>query len=971
MSDGGRSPSHASTEELNTTVVIRAPPASLPLLDDGAVGQRPPSAQGKATKCSLPSPSSLAPPAPGEEDLSQQRSRHRSITRVLANSARKSGQLNAAAAFTNETVAESVSSVTNAAEVQMVADLSELYHAPHSLLQARQHARTSDETCAELRRRCQDLETEKLTLRLELQEMLERLHVRQAQTEELRRDATGAKLAVLSLTAERDQLSSNVQEAWDRVAELSDALRRQEIEMRSLQTDITAARHSEERALQQHSHVEQQLRVVQEQLRVRHADELARGTAQQRLSAALQSALERVAGLLGNVIYDYQQSLAYDSLSREEGTASGVLACIAEHAEAGLTKAASTKSDAGGIPHVVLFSADSHSASAPAANALMETPLRQGGSAAENARAHAEDALHCAEAAVFGKVWGTEGLSPPLVSASRDEASEAQTSAGADLAAATRPERHHPSRPSSHQALMQNHRPSISQDATGGAEAAPQISAATTLTDEASLRTALTPLLLALKHVATVLSSVRHQRRRWAADAAHFKQCYEEAQRQLEAARHMSASQESMVEVSRGRIGALQRRVEEADAALLECRREEAHRRGRLAQTLKCSEDWGLIQHSVELLQVRLRELSKDLRQLQEQRLAASAVDAERMKQTACDAAAEVRYQELHQQYCALKDLKSTWPAASRGLPPLQSSEALERMRAPLAPSTVQSFSSSPTPPPLSLPLEHKAVSVLLGSPTVVANAAAPVAEQSRSSSVWRHPSRMTPAMASTSRGLSEEGTENPDVPPTHKEGDVRGGVSGTPLRESASASPAEANSKPSTLVQWRAGQTPSPSASVPASPSLFITATEVEGPVHAYTRVAEPPLSVDAPAINGISCLPKGPSSTAARPHTSVRAPDAERMLPASPYRDPCRSLSSASASYAAPSPPCTTTPCANSGVIISPYARRPYRGKDMSRGAIDGAADYSSIFATEVLHVIEALDRRVSGALNRTQHA
>ncbi|KAG5500848.1 hypothetical protein JIQ42_04874 [Leishmania sp. Namibia] len=973
MSDSGRSSSPTSTEERDITVVIRAPP----LHNDWAAGQHPSPVQATATKCSSLSPSCLTSPTPGAAELSQYRSRHCSITRVPAHSTHASRQSNAAAEVAKGTVAEAVSPVDITAEVQMVAELkSELYHASRSLLQARQKARASDETCAELRRRCQDLETEKQALRLELHEVQERLQVRQAQTEEQRRDAAEAKLIVLSLTAERDELSNKVQDAWDRVAELSAALRRQETEIQSLHTDITAAQHCKELAQQQHSHVEQQLRVAQEQLRMHEADEHARGAGRQRLLATLQSALERISGLLSNVAYDYQRSLVYDSQVREEGAASGVFARIAEHAKAGFTDAASAKSDAGNTPHVVLFSADSHPASAPGDNTLMETqPLRQGGSTSESARVHAEDALHSAESAVLGGLWGTEGLSPPLAAHTQDESSEVHTSTGADLTAATPPERLPLSRPSTRQALVQSRRPSMSRDGGRRAEAASQISATTTLADEASLRTALTPLLLALKHVATMLSNVRHERRRWVTEATRFKQRYEEAQRQLEAARLTSASQESQAEVSRGRIGALQRRVEQAEAALLECRQEEMHRRGSLAQTLKCSEDWGLIQHSAELLQVRLSELSKDLQQVQEQRQVASAVSVERMKQTACEAAAEKRYQQLEEQYCTLKQwVALAWPAASGESPQLQSSEVRARIRAPVAPSAVQSLSSHP-PPPLSPPAGRGAVSAPLGSFSTPANASVPVAEQSRSPPAGLRRSFTPPSTAFTSRRRSGEETKSAEVSPAQKDGDVRGCGTGTPLRETASSS-AEANSKSSTLAQPRARRVSSPSASA----SFSTIAAEVEGRVHACPLAADALPKADASAVSRISRPPhrttppstayssplNGPSSAAVRSLTNARAYNAERMPLASPYRDGGRSWSSASAPYVAPSPPSSPAPCVSSGVVISPYTR-----EDQGRGVVDGAVDYSSMFATEVLHVIEALDRRVSGALDRALHA
>ncbi|CAG9574678.1 conserved hypothetical protein [Leishmania major strain Friedlin] len=865
----------------------------------------------------------------------------------------------------------------------MVAELkSELRHVSRSLVQARQQARMSEETCAELRRRCQGLETEKQGLRLELQEAQVRLQARQTQTEEQRREAAEAKLTVLSLTAERDELAAKVQEAWDRVAELSAELRRQETEMQRLQTGITAAQHSKELAMQQHSHVEQQLRILQEQLRAHETDKHASAAARQRLSAALQRALERLAELLSNVAYDYQRSLACESRGNEEGTASEMFARVTANGEADPDEAASTQSHAGSIPHVVLFPANSHSTSAPTEQALMGTrPLQRRGSSNESARAHAENVLHSAEAAVLGDLWGAEGLSQPSSASLHDGLSKVPASASADPAAVTPPERRPPSPSSSRQALVQSYRPSTSEDAAGIAEATSQLSAITTLADEASLRTALTPLLLALKHVATMLGNVRHERRRWVAEAMHFRQCYEEVQHRLEAAQHVSASQESQAEVSRTHMGALQRRVEQAEAALLEFLSEDMRRRGSLAQTLKCAEDWALIQHSVELLQVRHSELSKDLQLLQEQRQAASAVGIERMEQAACAAAAEVRYQQLNQQYRALKELvEATWSRASGDLPQMKSSERCAGSDTPVAPPTAQTLSSPPPLPPSS---GHGAASAPLDALPTAANADAPVAAQSRSSSTLLHCTSMAPTTVSTSHQRGEKETRDPDVSPTHKDGSVRGGEASTAPSETASALSAVANGKTSTRVQPCVGQTSSQLAC--SFPSSLPTTVEVENRVHAHASAPAPLPRTGAPAINGFAGPSRfatppntayvdplsGPSSTAARPLMGDSAYDAERILLASHHRGQGRSWSSVVAAYPAPSPPSSSTArCASSDVVSPPGLRRSYVSEDTERGVANGAVDYSSMFTSEVLQVIEALDRRVSGALDRTLH-
>nr|CAJ2474361.1 unnamed protein product [Leishmania braziliensis] len=861
----------------------------------------------------------------------------------------------------------------------MVADLkSELYHVTRSLVQARQLARTSDETCAELRRRCQGLEIDKQELQRALQESQERLQARQAQTEEQRRDAAKAKLALLSLTAERDELSAKVQEAWDRVAELSAALRQREDEMQRLQTDITAAQHSNELTVQQHSQVEHQLRILQEQLRMHQVDEHASTTSRQRLSAALQSALERLAGLLSNVAYDYQQSLAYESQDREEAIASGMFACITPHTKAARDKIASTEHHADSTPHVVLFPANSHSASTPTEYTLMETqPLRWDASAGESTRVRAESILHSAEAEVLGDLWRTERLSPSLSAPSQNGLNKVPANTCHDPAAITPPQRCPPSPFSPRQGLVQSHPLSTSQDAVGRTEAASQLSAIVAVADEASLRTALTPLLLALKHVAAMLSNVRHERRRWVAEATHFKQRYEEMQHQLEAAQHAFVSQENQAEVSRGCIGALQRRVEQAEAALLECRNEDMRRRERLAQTLKCAEDWALIQHSVELLQVRESELSKDLQQLQEQRQATSAVSVECVEPAACEAPAEVRYQQLNQQYRTLKEWAGTaWSAASRELPQPQSSECHARIGTPAAPSTVQSSLSLPPPLPPQPPAGHEAVSAPLGSPPTSTNAAVPVAEQSHSPLTSLYRSLIPPATVSVSHRCSE-GVRDPDVSPTHTSKDVCGGDAGTALRKGASASPTVANGKRNTLVQLRAGQT--------SSPPPFTTSAETESHTYARAYAQAPFPYANAPAINGVSGPPRsttppntvypvplnGLSSTTARPGKGGSACNAQSMLLASVDRDQGHSWPSVSATHVAPSPPQSSTGhYAISSAITSHDVHRPYVSEDTDLGAVDGAVDYSSMFATEVLHVIEALDRRVSGALDRTPH-
>ncbi|GET89046.1 hypothetical protein, conserved [Leishmania tarentolae] len=983
MSAGGRSSSHSSGVVEDTTVVIQAPPPSSEC--DGWPSEKRllPAQATTPEDASLPSSCSTSPKS-GAAETSQHRSRQWTSTQVPALSARISRQCDAAVAVVPGTVTEAALPIGATADVQVVAELkSELYHMSRNLVQARQQVRTSEEACAELRRRCQTLETEKLGLQLGLQEAQQRLQARQAQTEEQRREAAEAKLTVLSLTAERDELSAKVQEAWDRAAELSAALRRQETEMQRLQEGSRAAQHSKDLTVQQHLHVEQQLRILQEQLRMHEVSEHTSAAAHQRLSAALQRALERLARLLSNVAYDYQRSLAYESQDNEEGTASEMFARVVTNGKTAGDEVTRTKNHADSIPHIVLFPANSHSPSALTEKAVVETqPFCQSGSANESARVHAESALHSAEAAVLGDLWGAEQLPWTLSAPSHDELSAVPGSTSAGSAAVTPPERRPPSPASSRHALVQSHRPNMTKDAPLKAEVASQLSTITTLADEASLRTALTPLLLALKHVAAMLSSVRNERRRWVAETMHFKQCYEEVQHHLEASQHLSASHERQVEEARAHIGALKCRVEHAEAALLECRNDDMRRRGSLAQTLKCAEDWALIQHSVGLLQVRHSELSKDIEQLQKQLQAASAVGVERMEQAVCAAAAEVRYQQLNQPYRTLKEsVETTWSAGSYDFPKAQSGEHGASTDTPVAPPAVDSLSSSP---PLPSPAGHGATSAPLVAPPITGNAAAAGEEKYRSPSMMPHCTSMALATVSTSPQHREKEVRDPGVSSPYKDGGVREGDISTAPQETMSASSAVANGKTKALGQPRVEQISSPSVSSPPSP--FITSAKVENRVHDHTYDLAHPPHASAPAINGGSRSPRfraspstayptslsAPSSTTLEPPMHGSAYEAERIPLASHHHDQGRSWSSVSAPHIAPSPPPSSTArYASSDVVTSPDLRRSYGSEATDRGVVNGAVDYSSMFATEVLQVIEALDRRVSGALDRSLHA
>ncbi|KAG5503539.1 hypothetical protein JKF63_05679 [Porcisia hertigi] len=962
MSDPGRSLSHPSSEESDTTVVIQAPPT---LPNDFAAEQCQPPVRVTAVKYSLLSSSSSPPPTAGTSERSQHHhSQDQPTTRESTRTTHTSLQVDTAAVVTNGP-ATSVVSTTADAEVMTVSELkNELYRVTHSLVQARQQARMSNEMCAELRQRCQGQEAEKQALRLELQESQERLRACQARTEEQRRSAAEAKLTVLSLTAERDELSAKVQEAWDRVAELSTALRRQEAAMQSLQMDITHAGHSKELIVQENSHLEQQLRVVQEQLSVHQVSEQANDVARQRLSVALQRALGRVAELLSNVAYDYQQSLLYEGLDAEDAASSDMPVSNDAHVKEVRHEITSTKSRTGDAPHVVLFPANSRSISATTETALMETqPLQRGGPTNGSACVYAENVLHSAETVILGDLWSAARLLPRSSAPLRDGSAEAPVGADADPGTATPPERRPPLSSSLRQGLVQSHHQRASPDAAVGAEVPSSSSSATILADEASMRTALTPLLLGLKHVAAMLSNMRHERRRWVAKAVHFKQCYEGAQRQLEAAQHVSESEENQAEVLRGRVEALQLRAEQANAALLECRQDDMRRLGNLAHTLKCAEDWALVQHSVELLQVRQSELRKDLQQLREQRQIGTPMGTEHAEKSVHGAAAaEDRYQQLLKQYLTLQEwVEAVRPAASHGSPQLQS----------------LSSQWKPPPPP---PAEHGAVPApAVCTPANTTGAVAPVGEQSRSSSTCLHCSFVPPEAVSASHRCSEKETRDPDAPLAHNKQGMHGGGASPAPRETASASPAAANGSASTSDQQCVGHTSA--LSTPRTPTEPVKTDD-----RVHTCAPALPLRAGGPTTTTEATdLPRfitprsttypvpldGPSATAARQLISSSAGDTEHMLLASLRRDQGRSWPTASALSVTPSHPSSTRRYPSSGSVTSPKDRRHYANGDADRGGTGSAMGYSSMFAAEVLHVIEALDRRVSGALDRSPHA
>lgn len=430
----------------------------------------------------------------------------------------------------------------------MVADLKgELLHATRQLTQARQQVRASEETCGELRERCQGLEVEKQTLTLELQDAQERLQARQSRLDDHRRDAADAKLRVVSLTAERDELANKVQEAWDHIANLNAVLRTRDEEVARMEAEVRSTRHAADLVVQQRTTMESELRLLQttvkESSEDRHADAVASG----RLTTSLQTAVQRVADVLCRAACDYQQSVVEGG----EWVPSLLTAFATHHrAERG---GGGNGGSSGGPPHVVLSPA-----SLPA---IAHTPR---GTSAESARLQAESLLHNAEALVW-----EEAADAPATPASK-----------------------HP-----HALVEPRHEASVSQ--------------------EPVVHAALAPLLLAMKQVAAMLSTVRHAQSRVTAEAAHYRARYEEVQGQLEAVQRSVSLRETEDSAARLRTRHLQQQVEAVEAKLRQCKQDDTQRRAALAAVLRCREDWALIQHSVERLLVRHGELQKDMAQLQ------------------------------------------------------------------------------------------------------------------------------------------------------------------------------------------------------------------------------------------------------------------------------------------------------------------------------------------------------------------
>ncbi|KAK7197041.1 hypothetical protein NESM_000648000 [Novymonas esmeraldas] len=782
MSDGSGAASHSSADDAGTTVFIHAPPP--PLLRGGG------SAEPCTSSAEVPAAPHASPAPPAAATSS-----------VIVSAA----------------VEEDASRATGLQ--------GNLYHSSLSLTQTRQQALASDEMCAELRRRCHGLEGETLALRLELQEAQERLAARQTRLEEQRRDAAEAKLALLSVTAERDELTTKVQEVWDRVAELSAALRQQEGETQRLQVALTTAQHGTDLAAQQHSQLERQLHLADERLHVQEAAERTSGAARQRRSVALQRALERVAGLLSEVAVDYQRSLAYDD-------GDGVNDALATSTTARITVSAARDR---GAPHVVLSPAAAPPASTPVEHALTEARQQRGSSAAAAA---AEEALFGAEAAVLVNLWGGSGGTPQSPSGS-----------------------------------------------PGAAE-------------EAHLRTALAPLLLALKHVAAMLSCVRHERHRRAVEVAHWKQHCAEAQQRLEAAQAALLAQESTAESLRGRAAALERRTEVAEATALELSIADARRRGSLAQALKCAEDWSLILHTVEVLQVRGSELSKDVEHLQHARRHDS-----RHAATATDAAGAVPAETVRDSLAQWRPGVGPAHVGSHEPPPRGghgvSTHKLGAEATPPAPP-------APPPPPPSEPLEQP--------PSVPA----PTQRRGRNGVAAR---QTAPTHVTTVAEVRESATVHTPPPP--------------PLHHRPPTSPTRSSASSSTTT------------TTTTSSAVAVGSPQTHSRVYAAAPRLTTPVSATYPAPQ------RSLSSSASWARPGGGADDVERTLLASLHRDHSRAWPGGAAATRVAGP---------SGVVTSPEARRRYAGED---------ADYSSAFAAEVLHVIESLDRRVSGALQRPPHA
>lgn len=834
--------------------------------------------QEQAFPSATPASRGTSPSPKGEQkdtSMSYQRSTASHITVSTSRSVHVSAGARDGVAASSSAAPADVSAPTTPPELQMVADLkSELFHASRQLAHARQQARTQEEACGELRQQCQGLDVEKQTLTLQLQEAQDRLQARQIRLDEHRREAAVASLRVVSLTAERDELAVKMQEAWDRVAELSDVLRSRDAEVAKLQAENVEARHAKELAMRQQADLESQLRLAQEERRTGDADARAQEAARERLTSSLNEAAQRLAGVLSDVAYDYQQSLV--DPHREDGAQLLRITddCCNDDDGGDAGNGNAAQGEGGNRPrppHVVLSPAD-HAASAAA------TPRRT----AEAARLHAEALLRNADAAVWGDAWAAyDDATPPATSArpstsfgneNENDVHQRESGEGGTTTASTPPSC---ASPFSAQQTSLQRRFSISPT---GVRPASQEPSATALSEQVFVRAALTPIVVAMKHVAAMLATVRHEHRRTAAEAAHFHARYTDVQQQLEAAQLTLRAQETQAGVSRGQLKQLQQQATEAEEALHQCRADDAQRRAALAGALRCREDWALIQHAVERLLVQQSELQKDLAQEQRAHKEAREIalvtgqwPVSRVVNSPEEATADVVRDNEQDRKQPVDTPNSA--SASRS----------ERLDSGVAVSSSRPRQSSQAPPPL--------------SPTP------PSATTASPSSVLQF------SGDSTACSNSNNTVTFAPVEPYH-------GFSSKPLVSHAYSAPLPVTPSPSSFHSPSSFQ----------HPALSSGATERQRPLHSLyggPNETSPPPPPPGQSSSPPS-LPVAPS-VAAKAHPAVNAVHAG------------------------------TTLRNGSGLLAS----------DVSDNG--GGGGQSSMFAVEVLQVIEALDRRVSGALHR----
>ncbi|KPI84372.1 hypothetical protein ABL78_6579 [Leptomonas seymouri] len=816
-------------------------------------------------------------------------------------------------------------------ELQMVVNLkAELFHTTRLLTQARQQARAYAETCSELRQTCRGLEKDKQTLALELQDARERLHVCQTRLDEHRRETADAKLKVVSLTAERDELATKVQEAWDRVVELSGALRGQEEEVKRLQEDVVEARHGKDLVTQQQTTVQSQLHLLQEQLSAGGADVRALEVARERLAASLHEAAQRLADVLSDVAYDYQDSVAYGSEGFQSGSQSGQQIFR-------ITTASTTEEDAAAEagrenpPHVVLSPAFR-----PAPTSTSSASPHR---AAEASRLHAEHLLRNAGAVIWGdlskgfveEVPAPDRPSAPLqhdeqLHQQLNEEGPRKPSEGA--MAATPPEHKSPS--AAQQCVTKRHHTKLSPSV-------PSLHPSTaSLSEQVFVRTALAPILLSMKHVAATLGAVRHEHRRTVAEAEHFHRRLEETQRELEETQKALRGQEAQSGTFHSQVLQLQQQVQQAEEALRQHESQDTQRRAELASVLRCREDWALIQHSVERLLVQQTELHKDLGQLE----AARRREREDVKMNGerADASRDGhlrRQEEEHERPQQQKTDREVYVAKGGGSDAWRSQEG-QRQQEIEAGVSLQAAAEDDLDAgnPAHLPSSYaqrnlsSAPHSLLGTPRlhhlVRDGAAADVDPYAQL------PAEFTEVPSGACADARRYGTlPAPPLPLLPHSSSLV--YTPTHLAQSHTSSAAQEKGAASVSLE-----------SQPAVP--------LSRPV---SRTYPAPLPDASPS----SPFASSPSS---RPPLH-NAATTERLLLNSLYGDLQRQ--SKSALRSPPSPP--PLPVPPSGAHSQLRSRMDYH--EYSGGSGDGDIDPSSLFAAEVLQVIEALNRRVSGALHR----